>query len=86
MRTLLSLLLDLCAGIFYTIKRLFLKLLEIFLEINILEKGIVLSTVLAFAAVVAPMARYKIFDMYFSINNPAAHYLIGIVLIMLVTI
>jgi hypothetical protein len=35
---------------------------------------------------VLPVARYYIFEQYFFINNPVAHYLIGIVIIMLVTV
>ncbi|MBP7734919.1 MAG: hypothetical protein KA369_02990 [Spirochaetes bacterium] len=56
------------------------------MEINICEKAIVISTIIAFAAVVAPMARYRIFDVYFYINNPIAHYMVGIVLVMIVTV
>jgi len=68
------------------VKQLGQKLLEKFLEINIFEKGVVLGTILTFVAVVAPMARYRIFDSYFTINNPIAHYLIGIALVMVVTV
>ena len=85
MKRLLNLIFDLFAWLFNQVKRIFILIYEKFLEINIFEKVIVVVGVLAFIAVVAPMAKYKIFDMYFSINNPAAHYLIGIVLVMLVT-
>jgi hypothetical protein len=74
------------AWIFNFIRKLFQKLLDKFFEINLCEKGIVVGTVIAFAAVVAPMARYRIFDSYFTINNPIAHYMIGIALVMLVTV
>ena len=86
MKALLNMIMDLFAWIFNYIKRICVILLEKFMEINMLEKGIVLVTILAFAAVVAPMARYIIFDSYFTINNPIAHYMIGIVIAMLVTV
>jgi hypothetical protein len=50
------------------------------------EKCIIVATLLAFAAVVAPMAKYMMFETYFTINNPAAHLLIGIALVMLITV
>lgn len=86
MRTLLNMVLDGVAWVYNLVKRIFLVIFEKFLEINIFEKAIVVAVVLAFAAVVSPMAKYNIFDMFFSINNPAAHYMIGIVLVMLITI
>ncbi len=86
MKILLNLILDLFTWLFGRARLLLTIIYEKFLEINVFEKGIVVTVVLAFAAVVAPMAKYMIFDMYFSINNPAAHYMIGIVLLMLVTI
>lgn len=86
MRSLLQLLIDVLVWLFNTLKRILSMLLSKFLEINIFEKGIVLAAGIAFAAVVAPMATYIIFDTTFSINNPVAHYLMGIVLFMLVTI
>jgi hypothetical protein len=86
MKTLLDMIIDLFAWVFNAIKRVCLIAFEKFVEINIFEKGIVICTVLAFAAVVAPMARYMIFDVYFTINNPIAHYMIGIVLIMIATV
>jgi hypothetical protein len=86
MKALLDMIVDLVAWVFNFIKRICVVIFEKFLEINIFEKGIVMCTVLSFAAVVAPMARYLIFDSYFTINNPIAHYMIGIVLVMLVTV
>lgn len=86
MKTLLNLIVDAFTWIFEMVKLAFRKIFEKFFDINVFEKGIAIATALAFAAVVAPMARYMIFDMYFTINNPSAHYLIGIALIMLVTI
>ncbi len=86
MRHLLNLLADLVLWIFNTIKKILVIVFEKFLEINIFEKGIVINTFTAFVAVVLPVARYYIFEQYFYINNPVAHYLIGIVMIMLVTV
>jgi hypothetical protein len=86
MKALLDMIIDLFAWAFNAIKRLCLVVFEKFMEINIFEKGIVVCTLLAFAAVVAPMARYVIFDAYFYINNPVAHYMIGIVFVMIVTV
>ena len=86
MKQLLNLLLDLFAWALNAVKRLLVIVFEKFLNINIFEKGIVINTLLAFAAVILPVARYYIFEQYFFINNPVAHYLIGIVLIMLATV
>ncbi|HPC39565.1 MAG TPA: hypothetical protein PLD91_01440 [Spirochaetota bacterium] len=86
MKSLVNMIIGIVVWIFNFIKGLFRKLLDTFFEINICEKAIVIGTVLAFAAVVAPMARYRIFDSYFTINNPIAHYMIGIALVMLVTV
>jgi len=86
MKSLLNMVIGIVAWIFNFIRKLFQKLLDKFFEINLCEKGIVVGTVIAFAAVVAPMARYRIFDSYFTINNPIAHYMIGIALVMLVTV
>jgi hypothetical protein len=86
MKSLLNALIGAITWLFNLLKQLFQKILEKFMEINICEKGIVVGTILAFAAVVLPMARYRIFDSYFSINNPIAHYMIGIVLVMVVTV
>jgi hypothetical protein len=86
MKSLIDMIMGIVAWIVNQIKGLCRKLLDKFFEINPCEKGIVIGTVLAFAAVVAPMARYRIFDSYFTINNPIAHYMIGIVMVMLVTV
>ena len=86
MKSIIQLVVDVFSWIINLVKQLGQKLLEKFFEINPFEKGIVAGTVLAFAAVVAPMARYRIFDSYFTINNPIAHYLIGIVIVMIVAV
>lgn len=86
MKTLLNLIIDAFAWIVNLVKLVFRKIFEKFIDINLFEKGIVIATILAFAAVVAPVAQYMIFDIYFTINNPSAHYLIGIVMVMMITI
>lgn len=86
MKSLIDLIIDMFSSIFNFIKKICLAVFEKFMEINIFDKGIVILTILAFAAVVAPMAQYKIFDAYTSINNPIAHYMIGIVFVMLATV
>jgi hypothetical protein len=86
MKALINLIIDLFAWIYNIIKKIIQALFEKFLSINLFEKGIVIATIIAFIAVVAPMAQYMIFDSSTGINNPDAHYLIGIVLVMLITI
>jgi len=86
MKSLLNLILDLFSWIYNLVKGMLARFFEKFLEVNIFEKCIVIATLLAFAAVVVPMAKFMIFDSYFTINNPAAHYLIGIALVMLITV
>jgi hypothetical protein len=86
MKSLINALIGVITWVFNVLRQLCRKLLEHFMEINICEKAIVISTIIAFAAVVAPMARYRIFDVYFYINNPIAHYMVGIVLVMIVTV
>ena len=86
MKSLINFITDLLVWIFNAFKRLGLILFEKFLAINMFEKGIVINTILAFAAVVMPVAQYYIFEQYFFINNPIAHHMIGITAVMLVTI
>jgi hypothetical protein len=86
MKSLVGIIINIFTWVFNLVKQLLHKIVEKFFEINLCEKGIVLGTILAFAAVVAPMARYRIFDSYFTINNPVAHYMIGIALVMIVTV
>ncbi len=86
MRYILDLIMDILAWIYGQAKTLVLAIVEKFLEINIFEKLIVVATLLAFAAVVAPVGKYVIFDAVFKINNPIAHYMIGITLVMIATV
>ena len=86
MNALLNRLINIVAFFINIVKRVCVTVYEKFMDINIFEKGIVLATILAFAAVVLPMARYYMFEQYFTINNPIAHHMIGIAMIMLVTV
>jgi len=86
MKSLVNALMGIIVWLFNLVKQLCRKVLDKFMEINLCEKAIVISTIIAFAAVVVPMAQYRIFDADFSINNPVAHYMVGIVLVMVVTI
>jgi hypothetical protein len=86
MKSLLNFIEDLLKWIFNAIKQLAVILFEKFLDINVFEKGIVINTATAIAAVVMPVAQYYIFEQYFLINNPIAHHMIGITAIMLVTV
>jgi hypothetical protein len=86
MKALINFVVDLFAWIFGLVRNAAVVLFEKFLDINIFEKGVVIATILAFAAIVMPVAQYYIFEQYFTINNPIAHYLIGITAIMLVTV
>jgi hypothetical protein len=56
-----------------------------FMSISMFEKLIVLCTIPAFFAVTEPVARFRIFEAYYSINNPFSVYMIGIVIVMFVT-
>lgn len=86
MKALLNFLIDIIAILINLVKRICKMVFDKFLDVNVFEKGIVIATILAFAAVVLPMARYYMFEQYYSINNPVAHYMMGITLIMLVTV
>ena len=80
---------DILAGVARYLSELAMRLLgrlwDWFLSLNIFEKAVAVNMVAAFFAVVLPVAKYFIFETYFYINNHLAHYLIGIVLIMLIT-
>ena len=86
MRYLFNVILDLFSWIYDRVKNLVLAVLDKFMEINPFEKVIVAATLLAFEAVVVPVGDYVIFDSVFTINNPIAHYMIGITLVMLATV
>jgi hypothetical protein len=89
----MNLILDLIYFIIDLVKRglsfLFSLALQVwnkFLEIDIFEKLIVITTAGAFMASVIPVIRYAIYDGWRYLNNPIAVYLVGIVLVMLVTV
>ncbi len=86
MRDILNLILDLFAWMYEWAKNLLLAVVNKFLEINPFEKAIVAATLLAFLSVVLPVGDYVIFDSVFTINNPIAHYMIGITLVMIATV
>lgn len=85
MKTIIDLLINVVVNIFELLKRVVSWLFERFVEMNIFDKGIVLSTIPAFLAVVLPVARYYMFENYMYINNPMAVSMIGIVIIMFIT-
>lgn len=60
--------------------------LEKFIEINLFEKLIIINIIMAFFAIVLPVANHLIFNLTFSVNNPLAVYLVGIVIVMIITI
>lgn len=62
------------------------RIWEWFDDLLILDKIIVLNTLTAFLAIVLPVAKYYIFETWFSINNPLAVYMIFIVAIMWISI
>ncbi len=53
-----------------------------FMDLPLFEKGILVSFIPAFFAVTLPIARHRLFDIYFYINNPLGVYMIAIVMIM----
>ena len=55
-----------------------------FLGVNNSGKIIILNVIPAFFAVVLPVARFRIFDSYFDVNNPFAVHMIGIIVLMFV--
>ena len=76
---------DIASAIIKYAYEFLLFLYEKFLEIPIIEKIIVINTIPAFFAVILPVARYYIFKEWYYINNPLAVYMIGIVLLMLIS-
>ncbi|MCU0848671.1 MAG: hypothetical protein MUD12_12365 [Spirochaetes bacterium] len=82
MQRLFDLLIDLIKWIFDFLRSVAESAIGKFQEINLFEKLIVVNTIAAFFAIVLPMARYFIFETYFTINNPLAVHLIGIVVVM----
>ncbi len=78
LKDLLNMILNLLSGIFSWTA-------EHFLNLNIFGKGLVLSYIPAFLAVIKPAAKYRIFDSWFYINNPSADTLICIMILVTIT-
>jgi hypothetical protein len=57
--------------------------LEWFLALSLLNKVIVVNTVISFLAVTLPIAKFFIFESWAGINNPIGVYLIFIVIFMI---
>ena len=68
-----------CAGLVRTA-------IEWFMDLSLLNKVIVINTLISFLAITLPIAKYYIFESWTGINNPVAVYLILIVIIMFATI
>ncbi len=81
----MQIILEIVKFFYELILKLFSRLIEKFTDLNICEKIIVINCGAAFFAIILPVAKYYIFETYFTINNPLAVYMIGIVLIMLIT-
>ncbi len=81
-QALMEVIVDMTRAIFDFFVKLFNGALEKFLEINIFEKLIVITTVPAFFSVVMAVGKFYIFELYFYLNNPLAVYMIGIVFFM----
>lgn len=58
------------------------RILEKYLEAGLPEKIIFLNIILAFFAIILPVAKFKIFGNYTAVNNPLAVYMMGIVVLM----
>ena len=69
-----------------TFSNIFNIFIDKLIRISIFDKLILINTVFAIFGIVLPVARYYIFESYFYINNSLAVYLIGIVIIMLLSI
>ncbi len=85
MKGIIDLIIDTLQSLLGIIRRGLEKLLNIFLELNAFEKGIVITCVGGLFAVVLSVGRYYIFDTWFYINNPLAVYMIGLTGFMLIT-
>ncbi|PKL41194.1 MAG: hypothetical protein CVV44_00725 [Spirochaetae bacterium HGW-Spirochaetae-1] len=80
----MDIIIDLLKTILSFVKRILDRLLNRFMELNIFEKVLIINTLLAFFAIILPVARYFIFETWFYINNPLAVYMIAIVIIIYV--
>jgi len=85
MNALIDFVINIITQIINIIRNIFEWLVNKFLETSIFEKAIVITHILAFLAVVLPVARYYIFAEYFKVNNPLAVYLIAVFFLMFIT-
>lgn len=77
----IDLVLAILSWCFNLLKTIFSRLFERFMEVNIIEKIIVVCFIPAVVAVVTPVCKYHIFKRDKYINNPIAEHLIGIVFV-----
>ena len=61
------------------------RVIDWFMELDLLNKILVINTVMAFFAIVFPIAKYYIYESWFVINNPLAVNMILIVAVMIGT-
>ncbi len=61
------------------------SLISKFAGLRIPEKLIVINTIAALPAIVLPVAKFKIFESFYYVNNPLGVYLIGIIIIILIS-
>ncbi|MCP4134421.1 MAG: hypothetical protein GY754_25840 [bacterium] len=80
----MNMFLDILQWIFDLIKKILEKLLELFLRVNIFEKLIIAALIPTFYAIAAPVAWFKMLEIFY-VNNPFAVYMIGIVTVMYIT-
>lgn len=81
----MRIILDLLSKAWEIIKKIIIKIYEKFLEINIIEKLIVVCFIPAMVAVIAPVCSYEIFGGTKNINNPIAELMIGIIVLFVIT-
>lgn len=81
---------DALRDLLYTIgsfcARIIRTALDWFMALPLLNKLIIINTLIAFLGVTLPIAKYYIFESWTGINNPVAVYMIFIVMIMFGTI
>ncbi|MBN2401356.1 MAG: hypothetical protein JXN64_03060 [Spirochaetes bacterium] len=59
------------------------RIWEKFVKFSIPGKIILLNIIPAFFAIILPVAKFNIFEGYYSVNNPLGVYLIGVIIIMI---
>jgi hypothetical protein len=81
-QALIELIVDATRAVFDFFAKIFSGAYEKFLDINLYEKIIVITTIPAFFSVVMAVGKFYIFELYFYLNNPLAVYMIAIVFYM----